>query len=57
MGMDPERAARIIADAVVRNKAAVRVGWDSLLVDWARRFAPGLLRRGMLRAAGELRSD
>lgn len=47
----PAGVARKIVRAVRRNKAELFVGVDSWALDWGVRFAPGLVRWSMLRAA------
>ena len=39
-GVDAEHAARKIVDAVRKEKVRVRIGRDSLILDWLKRIAP-----------------
>ena len=50
-GMSPEACAASMIRAVERNKAQALVGRTELLAVYLKRFAPGLLRRIMRRAA------
>ncbi len=45
IGMAPEKAAKMITRAVLKNKASVRVGKDSVLLDWLKRLAPVAIHR------------
>ncbi len=51
MGVDPERAARRIATAVLKGKLRLRIGRDAMLLDWLKRLAPVRIHRPMLRVA------
>ena len=50
-GMSPEKCAASMIRAVERNKAQALIGRTELLAVYLKRFAPGLLRRIMRRAA------
>ena len=50
-GVDAEHAARKIVEAVLKGKLRVRIGRDSLLLDWLKRLAPVRIHRPMLAIA------
>jgi short-subunit dehydrogenase len=47
MGIEPERAAVLIAEAVLKNKLRVRVGRDAMLLDCLKRLLPVAIHRPM----------
>jgi short-subunit dehydrogenase len=49
MGIEPDRAATKIVDAVVRGKLRVRVGKDAVLLDLAKRWFPTAIHKPMRR--------
>ncbi|WP_062269016.1 SDR family NAD(P)-dependent oxidoreductase [Endozoicomonas arenosclerae] len=51
VGLSADRAAQIILQAVEKNKARVRVGKDSWILDILRRLMPAALQKGMARMA------
>jgi NAD(P)-dependent dehydrogenase (short-subunit alcohol dehydrogenase family) len=51
IGTDADRAARIILDAVEKNKLRVRVGRDAVLLDWLKRIAPVGIHKPFLKVA------
>ena len=51
MGVDAEHAARKIVDAVRKGKVRVRIGRDSVILDWLKRIAPVRIHRLMVRVA------
>lgn len=50
-GAPPEKLARRVLRAVEKNRAEVRFGFDSHLLEWATRISPGLVRWSMNRIA------
>ncbi len=50
-GVDPEHAARRILEAVEKEKVRVRIGRDSLILDWLKRLAPVRIHRLMIKIA------
>ncbi len=50
-GVDAEHAARKIVEAVLKGKVRVRIGRDSLILDYAKRFAPASIHKLMIRIA------
>ena len=50
-GVDAEHAARKILDAVRKGKVRVRIGRDSLILDWLKRIAPSGIQKLMARLA------
>lgn len=49
LGIDPDRAARKIVDAVVKGKLRVRVGKDAVLLDLVKRWFPVAIHKPMRR--------
>lgn len=54
-GVDAEHAARKIVDAIEKEKIRVRIGRDSLLLDWLKRIAPVRIHRLMINIAKQQR--
>ena len=55
MGVDAEHAARKIVEAILKQKLRVRIGRDSMLLDWLKRIAPVGIHRLMLAIARKQR--
>ncbi|WP_034831834.1 SDR family NAD(P)-dependent oxidoreductase [Endozoicomonas numazuensis] len=51
IGLTADKAAQLILLAVEKNKARVRVGKDSVILDLLRRLMPVILQKGMARVA------
>lgn len=54
-GVDAEHAARKIFQAVQKGKVRVRIGKDSLLLDWIKRIAPSRIHHLMIGIAKQQR--
>lgn len=54
-GVDAEHAARKIVDAVRTGKLRVRIGRDSLILDWLKRIAPVRIHKLMIGIAKQQR--
>jgi len=51
MGTDADRAAKIIVEAVRKQKLRVRVGRDAVLLDWLKRLAPTAIHKPFRKVA------
>lgn len=54
-GVDAEHAARKIVEAITKGKVRVRIGRDSLILDWLKRIAPARIHKLMITIAKQQR--
>ena len=54
-GVDAEYAARIIIEAVEKEKIRVRIGRDSFILDWMKRVMPNRIHKMMIGIAKQQR--